>query len=36
VPDPYYDGPEVFEEVLDIIERSCDGLLAELRQRLAA
>ena len=36
VPDPYYDGDEVFEEVLDIIERSCDGLLAELRQRLAA
>ncbi len=36
VPDPYYDGEEVFEEVLDIIERSCDGLLDELQQRLAA
>ena len=36
VPDPYYDGEEVFEEVLDIIERSCDGLLEELRRRLAA
>jgi protein-tyrosine phosphatase len=36
VPDPYYDGQEVFEEVLDIIERSCDGLLEELRRRLAA
>jgi protein-tyrosine phosphatase len=36
VPDPYYDGEEAFEEVLDIIERSCEGLLAELRQRLAA
>ena len=36
VPDPYYDGPEVFEEVLDIIERSCEGLLQELRRRLAA
>lgn len=35
VPDPYYDGEEAFEEVLDIIERSCDGLLGELRQRLA-
>jgi protein-tyrosine phosphatase len=36
VEDPYYDGPEVFEEVLDIIERSCEGLLADLRRRLAA
>ncbi|MGB8650659.1 MAG: low molecular weight protein-tyrosine-phosphatase [Mycobacteriales bacterium] len=34
VPDPYYDGPEGFEEVLDIIERSCTGLLEELRGRL--
>ena len=34
VPDPYYDGQEVFEEVLDIIERSCDGLVEELRARL--
>jgi protein-tyrosine phosphatase len=36
VPDPYYDDAAVFEEVLDIIERSCDGLLAELRTRLTA
>jgi protein-tyrosine phosphatase len=36
VPDPYYDGQEVFEEVLDIIERSCDGLLDELRTRLVS
>ncbi|HUR51867.1 MAG TPA: low molecular weight protein-tyrosine-phosphatase [Mycobacteriales bacterium] len=36
VPDPYYDGPEVFEEVLDMIERSCRGLLEDLRRRLAA
>jgi protein-tyrosine phosphatase len=36
VPDPYYDGTEVFEEVLDIIERSCEGLLGELQQRLGA
>ncbi|MDP9183603.1 MAG: low molecular weight phosphotyrosine protein phosphatase [Actinomycetota bacterium] len=36
VPDPYYDGAEVFEEVLDMIERSCEGLLAELQRRLAA
>ena len=34
VPDPYYDGPEAFEEVLDIVERSCDRLLEELRGRL--
>jgi protein-tyrosine phosphatase len=33
VPDPYYDD-DGFEEVLDMIERSCDGLLAELRTRL--
>ena len=33
VPDPYYDD-DAFEEVLDMIERSCDGLLAELRTRL--
>jgi protein-tyrosine phosphatase len=36
VPDPYYDGQEAFEEVLDIIERSCDGLLQELQRRLEA
>jgi protein-tyrosine phosphatase len=34
VPDPYYDGPEAFEDDLDIVERSCDGLLEELRGRL--
>ncbi|MCW2669261.1 MAG: protein tyrosine phosphatase [Frankiales bacterium] len=34
VPDPYYDGPEAFEDVLDIVERSCDRLLEELRGRL--
>lgn len=33
VPDPYYDD-DGFEEVLDMIERSCHGLLEELRQRL--
>lgn len=27
VPDPYYDGPEGFEHVLDILEDGCDGLL---------
>ena len=27
VPDPYYGGPEGFENVLDILEDSCAGLL---------
>jgi len=27
VPDPYYGGPEGFENVLDILEDSCSGLL---------
>ena len=34
LPDPYYDGPEAFDEVLDIVERSCDRLLEDLRARL--
>jgi protein-tyrosine phosphatase len=34
VPDPYYDGQEAFEEVLDIVERSCRGLLVELQRRV--
>jgi protein-tyrosine phosphatase len=32
VPDPYYGGPEGFDEVIDICERACRGLLAHLRQ----
>lgn len=35
VPDPYYGGPQGFEEVLDLVEQACDGLVAHLRQRLA-
>lgn len=31
VPDPYYGEDDGFEEVLDILERSCEGLLAEIR-----
>ncbi|WP_245879544.1 low molecular weight protein-tyrosine-phosphatase [Zobellella endophytica] len=27
VPDPYYDGEQGFEHVLDLIESACDGLL---------
>jgi protein-tyrosine phosphatase len=31
VPDPYYGGPEGFEEVLDLVEAACRGLLDEVR-----
>jgi protein-tyrosine phosphatase len=34
IPDPYYGGPAEFEHALDLIERACEGLLAELRRRL--
>src|SRR5581483_3589095 len=30
VPDPYYGGPRGFDEVFDICERACRGLLAQL------
>ena len=30
VPDPYYGGPRGFEEVFDMVERSCRGLLAHI------
>ena len=36
VPDPYYGGPTGFADVFDIIDAACDGLLVEIRQRLAA
>ena len=31
VPDPYYGGAEGFEQVLDMVEAACLGLLHELR-----
>jgi protein-tyrosine phosphatase len=31
VPDPYYGGPRGFEDVFDICERACRGLLEHLR-----
>ncbi len=31
VPDPYYGGPEGFEQVLDMVEAACLGLLHEIR-----
>jgi protein-tyrosine phosphatase len=34
VPDPYYNGDEGFEEVLDLVEDACDGLLEHLQARL--
>jgi protein-tyrosine phosphatase len=36
VPDPYYGGPNGFEEVLDLVEAASRGLLAYLRQRSRA
>jgi protein-tyrosine phosphatase len=32
VPDPYYGGQEGFNQVLDLLEDACQGLLAEIRQ----
>jgi protein-tyrosine phosphatase len=32
VPDPYYGGPRGFEDVFDICERACRGLLAHVRE----
>jgi protein-tyrosine phosphatase len=34
VPDPYTGGPAGFEQVLDLVEDACDGLLEHVRQRL--
>ena len=31
VPDPYYGGPDGFENVIDLIETACEGLLETLR-----
>ena len=35
VPDPYFGPPAGFAEALDLIEPACDGLLSEIRRRLA-
>lgn len=32
IPDPYYEGESGFERVLDMIEDSCEGLVAELQK----
>ena len=34
VPDPYYGGAAGFEQVLDLVEDACDGLLHHVRQQL--
>ncbi len=31
VPDPYYGGPDGFDEVLDLVQAACTGLLARIR-----
>ena len=36
VPDPYYGGPNGFEEVLDLVETAARGLLEHLRERSRA
>ena len=36
VPDPYYGAPAGFERVLDMVEEACEGLLDELRARVAS
>jgi protein-tyrosine phosphatase len=33
VPDPYFGGPEGFEQVLDLVEVASQGLLTEMRKR---
>jgi protein-tyrosine phosphatase len=33
VPDPYYGGPDGFEECLEMVEAASEGLLAEVRER---
>lgn len=33
VPDPYYGGPQGFENVFDLVEKASIGLLADIRNR---
>ena len=35
VPDPYYGGDAGFEQVLNLVEDACDGLLAHIARRQA-
>lgn len=34
VPDPYYGGSQGFEEVLDLVEDACEGLLRHVQRQL--
>ena len=34
VPDPYYGGASGFDDVLDLVEDACEGLLAHVRREL--
>lgn len=34
IPDPYYMGAEGFEQVLDLLEDACGGLLQDLNEKL--
>ncbi|WP_445665340.1 low molecular weight protein-tyrosine-phosphatase [Fodinibius sp. AD559] len=34
IPDPYYGGPEGFENVFQIVKRSCENLLDELEKHV--
>jgi protein-tyrosine phosphatase len=36
VPDPYYGGADGFEQVLDLVDAACEGLLVHVRQALPA
>ena len=36
VPDPYYGGERGFEQVLDLVEDACEGLIRHVRQRAGA
>lgn len=33
VPDPYFDGPDGFEHVLDLVEVASEGLVEDIRKR---
>jgi protein-tyrosine phosphatase len=33
VPDPFYGQPADFEQVLDLIEEGCDGIVLDLKER---
>jgi len=34
VPDPYYGGADGFEQVLDLVEDACEGLLAHVKRQV--